>query len=388
MSSAATLDRETISTAAKKHKRSSSDLSVDELYSLTDGLTSILRKIEDAQKKYGDLEELHFLSDETKSTITQVQIFQNLKKKDPDAVIVLLSNMDEKILRERLGLREIKTIGVDNGSPIVFLENLLPALKAQSVAYQLDTIADVVNHHWNHASLLDTLRTIDTAVNKKSEAASRISIDAWLLQGIQLIQEIDIKYKSVLFPELLIWSRNSESDDPPVIRYEGQATFLAGSTDYAFLSVLPSGENVSDERVQARLLDSDNAVRSLHFLTDRDTLNIYEAKRASKSLEAHRPQVIAQCLAIMAKWNASHYNRIDKLPFTLTTGTIWLFGIVDSERMSCIMTAEMSLDNKALRIAAERKDPSDRSLQALMTLILIWSTQPGDVIKAAMTTLQ
>ncbi|KAG6867125.1 hypothetical protein C0993_006556 [Termitomyces sp. T159_Od127] len=381
--------RDTTCPAAKKHKRSSSDLSVDQLYSLTDGLMSILRKIEQAQGDLGDLEELQCLSDETRSTITQIKIFQNLKKKDPDAVIVSLSNMDENILRERLGLREIKIIGADNGSPVVFLEKLLPALKSQSAAHQLDVIIGLVNEHWKHVPFLDTLWTIDTTVNKKSEAASRISIDAWLLQGIQLIQEIDEKYQSVLFPELLIWARNSESDDPPVIRYEGQVTFLAGSTDYAFLSILPSVKKVSGERVEQKLLQNDNSVRALHFFSDKDTLNIYEAKRAGESLKAHEPQVIAQCLAIMAKWNASHdaCERINKLPFTLTTGAVWLFGVVDWERKTCVRTAEMSIDIHALRIATKRKGSSDRSLQALMTLILVWSTQTGDAIEAAMSTL-
>ncbi|KAG6899071.1 hypothetical protein C0993_001135 [Termitomyces sp. T159_Od127] len=279
-------------TAAKKHKRSSSDLSVDQLYSLTDGLTSILCKIEEAKSRWGDLEELRSLSDETKCTITQVKITQNLKKKDPDAVIVSLSNMDEKILRERLGLRETETIGVGFRSPVVFLDKLLPALKAQSAAHRLDIITGLVNDHWKHALSLDTLWTIDTTVNKKVGIIST------------------------------------------------------------------------------------------------DTLNIYEAKRASESLQAHQAQVIAQCLAIMAKWNASHDDHIRKLPFTLTTGSVWLFGLVDSERMTCMKTAEMSINIQDLKIAAEGKDLSDQSIQALMTLILIWSTQTGDAIQVAMSTLQ
>ncbi|KAG6884216.1 hypothetical protein C0993_000347 [Termitomyces sp. T159_Od127] len=257
MSSAATFNRDTASPAAKKHKRSSSDLSVDELYSLTDGLMSILHKIEEAKGKWRDLEELQSLSDETRSTITQVKIFQNLKKKDPDAMIVSLSHMDEKILRERL---------------------------------------------------------VTT----------------------------------------------------PVIRYEGQVTYLAGSADYGILSVLPSEEvAISDERVRKTLLENDNAARALHLFTKRDTFNIYEAKRASTSLKAHESQVIAQCLAI-----ASHHDHLmKKLPFTLTTGAVWLL---------CSRLGEN----------AERNDPSDQSIQALMTLILIWNTQSGDVIEAAMSSLR
>ncbi|KAG5720614.1 hypothetical protein E4T56_gene4553 [Termitomyces sp. T112] len=130
------------------------------------------------------------------------------------------------------------------------------------------------------------------------------------------------------------------------------------------------------------LLDGENAVRGLHLFTDNDVFNVCEAKRASKSLEAHEPQVIAECLAIIAKYHASRANdqrSFKHLAFTLTSGEVWIFGVVDAEKRECFRTAELKLN---------MRDPTavkHSTLRALMMLIMIWNTQPADVIKEAMT---
>lgn len=184
--------------------------------------------------------------------------------------------MDKEILSDRLGIQQTRIINVDRGSPVAFLDKLLPALERQAVSHNLDTITNIVNHHWNNAPLLDTLSTVQKNVNKKvsqclclyynnlidpwikSEAASRIIIDAWLLHGIRLINSMNQKYRTVLFPEYLIWSRNSESDDPPAIRHGHNVTYLAGTSDYALLSILPS---YGDKPVPKRSESMQNVAR-------------------------------------------------------------------------------------------------------------------------------
>lgn len=74
--------------------------------------------------------------------------------------------MDIQILTERLGLQEIKKIDVDYRSPVVFLEKLLPALKAQPASRPLDTITNVVVHSWDYQFLRNTLLTIHDSVNQ------------------------------------------------------------------------------------------------------------------------------------------------------------------------------------------------------------------------------
>ena len=81
-------------------------------------------------------------------------------------------------------------------------------------------------------------RFIDLRDLTQCEAASRIIIDAWLLQSMHLIEKMHNAH-AVLFPELLVWSRNSQSDDPPAVKFNNGVTYLAGSVDYGSLSILP-----------------------------------------------------------------------------------------------------------------------------------------------------
>ncbi|KAG6887143.1 hypothetical protein C0995_001026, partial [Termitomyces sp. Mi166 len=300
-SSSATLDRGDSSPPTKKHKRcSSGDLSVNELDELTVVLKDIVTTIGKARAQWGDLEELDHLTDETDAMIKRVKTFQNLKKKDDNAMIISLSNMDREILSERLGMKETKIIDMGNGSVHLLDKLQTAAIRAQSSgssSVNFDTIKQYVSQ-WDQTSLLNTLSILEESVHKQSEAAARMIIDPCLLQAMHLIQSMDETYKPILFPELLIWSRNSETDDPPTIRYNEQVTYLAGSTDYGLLNLLPStGVVTANTRIRNMMLAQDNAVRTLHFFNPNDVLNVYEAKRLSKSLEGHEPQVIAQCLA-------------------------------------------------------------------------------------------
>ncbi|KAG5730228.1 hypothetical protein E4T56_gene11653 [Termitomyces sp. T112] len=234
----------------KKHKRSwsSGELPVDQLILLADALENIAREIKfvQAQRDWGDLEELHHLADTTDTVIKQIKRFQNLKNKDENAVIVSFSNVDTKILNERLGMQETVVIRADS-SLEVFSKKLTAVTEVQLGSRHLDVIKDTVSD-WKPTSLQDTLSIIESSINRKSEAASRIAIDAWLLQGMELIKQMHHTY-TVLFPELLIWSRDSETDDPPAIAYDNKITYLAGSTDYGLLNILPIQERIAESRV-------------------------------------------------------------------------------------------------------------------------------------------
>ncbi|KAG6863726.1 hypothetical protein C0993_010522 [Termitomyces sp. T159_Od127] len=47
-----------------------------------------------------------------------------------------------------------------------------------------------------------------------------------------------------------------------------------------------------------------NAARALRVFTSADTLTICEAKRKSKKLDEHEPQVVAECMALLTKMKA------------------------------------------------------------------------------------
>ncbi|KAH0589876.1 hypothetical protein H2248_000067 [Termitomyces sp. 'cryptogamus'] len=285
----------------KKHKRSrsSGELSVSELVSLASALENIAReiKIVQAHGDWEDLEELHHLADTTDAVIKQIKRFQNLKNKDENAVIVSLSDVDKKILSQRLGMQETVVIRADSSLDV--FSKKFTAVGAEDHFQSLDSIERLITS-WDPTFLSETLSTTYQSERPliKSEAASRIAIDPWLLQAMRLIQELD-RASTVLYPELLIWSRNSGTDDPPVVKHNNEVTYLAGSADYGLLSVLPSHRlPISEDRVKNMLLDGENALRGLHFFTGNDVFNVCEAKRVSKSLEAHEPQVIAECLAM------------------------------------------------------------------------------------------
>ncbi|KAH0589865.1 hypothetical protein H2248_000057 [Termitomyces sp. 'cryptogamus'] len=367
----------------KKHKRSrsSGELSVSELGSLASALENIAReiKIVQAHGDWEDLEELHHLADTTDAVIKQIKRFQNLKNKDENVVIVSLSDVDKKILSERLGMQETVVIRADSSLDV--FSKKFTAAAAEDHFRSLDRIERLITS-WDPTFLFQTLSTVQHSINRKSEAASRIAIDPWLLQGMRLIQELD-HASTVLYPELLIWSRNSGTDDPPVVKHNNEVTYLAGSADYGLLSILPFHQKAaSKDRVSKVLLEGENAVRGLHFFSDDDVLNVCEAKRVSKSLKAHEPQVIAECLAIIAKCNASRANdqrSLNHLAFTLTSGEVWIFGVVDAEKRECFRTAELKLN------MTDPKAVKHSTLRALMMLIMIWNTQPADIIKEAMT---
>ncbi|KAH0589846.1 hypothetical protein H2248_000040 [Termitomyces sp. 'cryptogamus'] len=155
--------------------------------------------------------------------------------------------------------------------------------------------------------------------------------------------------------------------------------------------ILPVRENIKNSfiRVRRLLLDGDNAARALHFFTDYDVVNVYEAKRKSKSLDAHVPQVIVQCLASVqtdtdsiAKVNVSVPNdqcSLQNLAFALTSGKAWIFGVVDAEKGECFQTADLKLDMTNLRAMKHS------ILRALTILIKIWNTQTGYLIKEGIT---
>ncbi|KAG5333426.1 hypothetical protein C0989_005774, partial [Termitomyces sp. Mn162] len=167
--------------------------------------------------------------------------------------IVSLSDVDKKILSERLGMQETVVIRADSSLDV--FSKKFTAAAAEDHFKSLDRIERLITS-WDPTFLFQTLSTVQHSINRKvsqfswfvdssserplikSEAASRIAIDPWLLQGMRLIQELD-HASTVLYPELLIWSRNSGTDDPPVVKHNNEVTYLAGSADYGLLSILP-----------------------------------------------------------------------------------------------------------------------------------------------------
>ncbi|KAG6834945.1 hypothetical protein H0H93_006183 [Arthromyces matolae] len=382
------MEEKTVSKAppVKKHKRSSSgDLPPEELDKFSFALQGISDKIKDIGNSHADwshLEELQLLTKQTDDMIQQVNSFKSIKKKDPNAVIISLSSVDEEILVNKLGVRP--TLKVEAGSdPENFLTKIMGAFKANLASRFIKDIETAVSK-WDPQPLIDTLKTIKGGVNIRSEATSRLIIDACLIQEMQVMQQVNPSFRAVLFPELLIWARQSDTDIPPKVLCGTQSIYLAGSVDYGLLSVLSTSElgswdqDVVQKYVQ-RLINGENAVRSLRMLTPQDTVSYFEAKRPVKALADHSPQVIAEGLSIMDKLsNMSGFSAdLRTLPFTLTSGNVWIFGTIDGAAKQCVRTTE-------IRLFAESDDVKTTSVRALMTLLLLWSLQTGVVIQGSL----
>ncbi|KAG6816983.1 hypothetical protein H0H93_007594 [Arthromyces matolae] len=364
---------------AKKHKRSSSgDLPPEELDKFSVALQGIADKIKDIGNSHTDwshLEELQLLTKQTDDMIKQVNSFKSIKKKDPNAVIISLSSIDEEILVNKLGVQP--TLEVEAGSdPEDFLTRIIGAFRKNPASRFIKEVETAVSK-WDLQSLIDTLQTIQEGVNIRSEATSRLIIDACLIQEMQLMQQVNPSFRAVLFPELLIWARQSDTDIPPKVLYGNQSVYLAGSVDYGLLSILSTNQRdqAAIDLVIDDLIMGDNALRSLQMITPQDTVSYFEAKRPVKALADHEPQVIAQGLAILDKLRTMGglAANLRTLPFTLTSGNVWIFGTIDVVNKQCVRTTEIQLG-----------DIKTTSLRALLTLLLLWNLQSGDVIEASL----
>ncbi|KAG6875227.1 hypothetical protein C0993_010225 [Termitomyces sp. T159_Od127] len=213
--------------------------------------------------------------------------------------------MDHDTLKGRLGMGD--PIPVKTGdSPQGFLLGIQKALNGYKKPCDLGVIVETVTA-WDCASLFGLLKTYTVNINDRSEAAARIIIDPWIISCMQLVETININYRTVLFPELLVCSARSQTDPPAMIEYEKNVTFLAGTIDYVALNYhLPSKSDDRDRHNERRIdiskvVKGDNAARALYVFTGADTISICEAKRKSKKLEEHEPQVVAECLALFTK---------------------------------------------------------------------------------------
>ncbi|KAG6881790.1 hypothetical protein C0993_012776, partial [Termitomyces sp. T159_Od127] len=170
--------------SGKRHKRNRSSLTKDQI----DELATLLGVVEDqvqalkSNKKYGDLEEVRQLVNETKAIFAQVKWFQELKSGNPKAVIISLSSMDHDTLKGRLGMGDPISVKTGDNPQGVIVKTV---------------------ETWDCASIFSLLKTYMTSINDRSEAAARIIIDPWIISGMQLVKTISANYRAVLFPELL-----------------------------------------------------------------------------------------------------------------------------------------------------------------------------------------
>ncbi|KAG6827906.1 hypothetical protein H0H92_010004 [Tricholoma furcatifolium] len=346
----------------KKHRRSSSaDLTPVELDKVEHGLNGIQKQIEELLR-WKDLEEIHCIQ---------------------------LSKVDREILHSKLGVHDEGTIPASD--PKDFLSCILGVLEGNSnlKTRAFDKLTAAVKD-WDPSHLLGVLSLHNTNINDK--ASSRIIIDAWVLSGMQLLTNLDTV--SILFPELLIWSSRLSSDQPAEINHNTEIVYLAGSVDYGVVNIHPP-KNLPARQMKdykQRLVKGVNAVRAIQLYTPfNTTTTIHEAKREERSLTDHEPQVVAQCLAIGAKLKRTvqkpeEHMGLDssKIGFTLTSGVVWVFGLVDTQDKRFWRTEEFNtagLWNEDLNSQAQ-------SLRALMSLLLIWGTQPVETLEAVMKSLK
>ncbi|KAG6885095.1 hypothetical protein C0992_005473 [Termitomyces sp. T32_za158] len=220
-------------------RRSSGDLTkkqLDEFTVLLDDIESRVIELRD-NPKWGDLEEVQQLAQEIQTLSTRVNRFKKIKTEDPEAVIVSLSNMDFNLLKDRLGVKDPVLVAAGH-SPQDFLAGVQTALQGYDLGpCDFPDIVEIVTA-WDCSFLFNLLKTYAKNINNSTEAAARIIIDPWIIGSLQLVEAIksnaSAKYRTVLLPELLVWSAQSgnQKDGPAIIKYKENITHLAGSIDY------------------------------------------------------------------------------------------------------------------------------------------------------------
>ncbi|KAG6868633.1 hypothetical protein C0993_000223, partial [Termitomyces sp. T159_Od127] len=182
---------------------------------------------------------------------------------------------------------------------------------------------------------------------------------------------------SPLLGLLTMYGKDINDYPPPIFEYNENTTYLAGTIDYVTLNyhlpdVLDARNLVTVDAEIDQVVKGENAVRALRLFTCGDSLTICEAKRRSKNLYEHEPQVVAECLALSRKLRSIPGSKtrfsITKVGFTLTTGIVWIFGLVDTEKCQYHKTAEIKIDLAEL----SNQEKASKRLRALMILILIW----------------
>ncbi|KAJ3510916.1 hypothetical protein NLJ89_g4401 [Agrocybe chaxingu] len=209
------------------------------------------------------------------------------------------------------------------------------------------------------------------AVGTIPEARSRWLIDTQIRKLVKFMKKKRLRF--FVHPELTISSAAGKNAQPVKVTYGNSMTILTGSVDYA-------GSLINDP-LQVQMIGkqtdhADNPKGSLNFL-------VIEAKKGdptadgASSLESHVPQVLAEALACLEMTAGSKPLGTAALPWCLTDGVQWFFGVI-VRAQGCQQTTSY----RAPAMSFSEKKIEEADLKNIFTALTFWAiTAPSELAK-------
>ncbi|KAF4621249.1 hypothetical protein D9613_000053 [Agrocybe pediades] len=351
-----------------------------------------LQEIELQMKDNSSLESSAFekLKEGMTEALTAAKVLSNLEtdaeklNKEWDIAGFAFSDITSSTLK-RLGFPEgLPTVKNCVDLPKLFSEWTLAPFDPDTIENVATKIADsdTVKHmKW-------IVGHIGRACGVIPEATARMIIDQLLLVILVYLWERGKKTVLLLFTELWIASDKF----PLIIYHDSHATLVTGLADYTIMDVSSILQKTDSQSLQSilkvgslaeflnvteqmsRKASRARSGRTAHGRTAQCHVVVVEAKNLlhKGDLKKSSPQVMIQAQATMIQTDSLC------VPWCLTTGTSWIFGVVYSYESHCKgqhgalnNTYAVMLDPVDLDIQADDENMTD-SLKKLIPLLLSW----------------
>ncbi|KAF9448999.1 hypothetical protein P691DRAFT_813324 [Macrolepiota fuliginosa MF-IS2] len=222
------------------------------------------------------------------------------------------------------------------------------------------------------------IKTLDDFWNILSEESSRLLINEmeYSLVSTNIMEPHRLGQQQFCIPEYVLGTlpranaKNPTAKQGTAITIKNnrqQETRLSGSTDYFSFAMSDKGNIKLFKAAQTTWAGSNQELYKhvASVLSDMmEAFVIVEAKSPLARLESHIPQVVAEAIALASVKNPY-------VPFCLTSGTEWMFGVLHQHS-----TTERSF----WRTTPIPLRPTKGGILLMITLLVTWaSTSPPDL---------
>ncbi|KAF4620762.1 hypothetical protein D9613_000023 [Agrocybe pediades] len=276
---------------------------------------------------------------------------------------------------QRLGLTEMKACKIPSAAVFKTREMTIK-LSGYSIG-SIESITEIFLKSPSSYHMRCVLVNIGMSCGSVPESTSRMIIDQLLL-SILIFMKNKHRIQLLMFTELWI---AKQSNSIAIYHDTYYATLVTGLVDYAVaVKAGSASEELSPQTLEAETLDEVTQKLLLDALEKADQRSVQceftwvEAKRRNLAEELVKsvPQVATQALAVKAK------TGIKCVPWCLTTGRRWIFGVVYSPRKQIENEHGEKNDTFILMLEPvdveikDTEDPMKNALREVLPLLLAW----------------